>query len=80
MATLPRTILAALLARTSNLRFPALTAIAVCLFLLDLVIPDFIPVVDEVLLGLLAAALASWKTSRPDTLGAVGTGTRIRPA
>lgn len=64
MPTIPATLTSALLARTANLRFPTLTAIAAGLFLLDLVIPDFIPIIDEVLLGLLAAALASWKTSR----------------
>lgn len=64
MPTIPATLMSALLARTSNLRFPTLTAIAIGLFLVDLVVPDFIPIIDEVLLGLLAAALASWKTSR----------------
>ena len=43
----------------SGLRFPALAALIAGLFLLDLAIPDLIPFVDEALLGLFAAALAT---------------------
>ena len=65
MPAIARPILAALAARVSTMRYPALTAIAGGLFLLDLVVPDFIPLADEILLGLLTAALASWKKDRP---------------
>lgn len=64
MPNLANTILAALTARFAALRFPTLTVIAAILFVLDLVIPDVIPLADEILLGLLTAALASWKSSR----------------
>ena len=34
------------------------------LFLVDLMIPDFIPFIDEIILGLLAIILANWKKER----------------
>jgi hypothetical protein len=43
------------------LRFPALFAITGVLFILDFFIPDAIPFADEILLGLGAALLGSWK-------------------
>jgi len=70
MPTLVRTILAAATARAATLRYPALTAIAAGLFVIDLIIPDFIPLADEILLGLLTAALASWKSDRPRRVAA----------
>jgi hypothetical protein len=51
-------------ARLARLRFPVLFVIAAGLFLLDLVVPDLIPFIDEVLLGLAAALLASWRVRR----------------
>jgi hypothetical protein len=48
----------------SRLRFPRLLALTVVLFLVDLAIPDVIPLVDEVLLGLGALLLASWQRHR----------------
>lgn len=45
----------------SRLRYPKLLALAFGLFLIDLVIPDFIPFIDEVLLGLLSLMLAGLK-------------------
>lgn len=64
MATLHRSIFATLMPRVATLRFPTLTAIAAALFFADLLIPDFIPLADEILLGLVTAALASWKRER----------------
>jgi len=43
------------------LRFPALFAITGVLFILDFFIPDTLPFVDEILLGLGAALLGNWK-------------------
>ena len=34
------------------------------LFLVDLLVPDFIPFIDEIILGLLAIILANWKKER----------------
>ena len=48
----------------SGLRFPTLLAITAGLFLLDLAVPDLIPLADEVLLGLLTAAFAAWRKDR----------------
>mgnify|MGYP007073194359 CR=1 FL=1 len=47
-----------------RLRFPRLVALTAVLFLLDLVIPDLVPFVDEILLGLLTAVLASFKNRK----------------
>ncbi len=43
----------------ARLKFPQLFAIAAGLFLLDLLIPDLIPFIDEILLGLLTLLLGS---------------------
>ena len=43
----------------ARLRFPTLFAIVAAVFILDLLIPDFIPFADEVLLGLLTVLLGS---------------------
>jgi hypothetical protein len=48
----------------SRLRFPKLLTLTVALFLADLIIPDFIPLVDEILLGLVAAMLATLRDKR----------------
>jgi len=44
-----------------GLRFPQLFLLTVALFLVDLLIPDLIPFVDEILLGLASLLLASWR-------------------
>jgi hypothetical protein len=54
-------IIAPLIAYLAKLRFPALFAITGVLFILDFFIPDAIPFADEILLGLGAALLGSWK-------------------
>lgn len=46
---------------TENLRFPVLAGLTAVVFLLDVFIPDFIPFVDEILLGLLLALLTRLK-------------------
>jgi hypothetical protein len=43
----------------SRLRFPKLFALAGLVFVLDFVIPDTIPFVDEILLGLITLLLAN---------------------
>jgi hypothetical protein len=54
-------IIAPLIAYLAKLRFPVVFGIIVVLFVLDFFIPDAIPFVDEILLGLGAALLGSWK-------------------
>ena len=48
-----------LMAYLSRLRFPQLFLITAILFVADLIIPDFIPFIDELLLGLIALLLGS---------------------
>jgi hypothetical protein len=48
----------------SNLRFPRLLAITTGLFVIDLFVPDVVPFVDEILLGLISLLLASLKKGR----------------
>ena len=48
----------------SRLRLPCLTAIVGFLFVADLIIPDFIPLADELVLGLATALLVRWKKER----------------
>jgi hypothetical protein len=54
----------ALLAYAGRLRFPTLFLVTLGLFVLDLVVPDPIPFVDEVLLGLGTLLFASWRRRR----------------
>ncbi len=51
----------------TRLRFPQLFFVTATIFVLDLLIPDLIPFVDEVLLGLLTVLLGMWqqKTTPP---------------
>ena len=60
----------------SGLRFPTLLAVTAGLFLLDLVVPDLIPLADEVLLGLLTAAFAAWRKRRVTDRGGSSPGAR----
>ena len=45
----------------SRLKFPQLFAVIVVLFVFDLFVPDLIPFVDEILLGLAAALFGMWR-------------------
>jgi hypothetical protein len=45
-------------------RFPTLLLITGGVFVLDLLIPDVIPLADEIFLGLMTLILARWKDSR----------------
>jgi hypothetical protein len=50
----------------AGLRFPVLFALVAGLFLLDLVVPDVIPFVDEVLLALGTLLVGSLRKRRGD--------------
>ena len=55
------------LAYAAKLRFPTLFKLTAILFALNLLVPDVIPFIDEILLGLGTALMASWKARRnPD--------------
>lgn len=62
-----RRIALALLGRYgTRLRYPHLLLLAGLCFGLDLVIPDVIPFLDEIGLGLLTLLFASWKKKEAD--------------
>lgn len=65
---MPNPLLGPILAYAGRLRFPVLFVITGSLFLFDLVVPDFIPFVDEMLLGLATLILSSWKRRRADSV------------
>ena len=55
------TIPAAVSAFADRLRFPQLFFLTAGLFVFDLLIPDFVPFIDEVLLALLTVLLGMWQ-------------------
>jgi len=52
------------LRKANQLRFRNLFFLVTSLFFIDLLIPDFIPFIDEIILGLFAIILANWKKER----------------
>jgi len=52
--------------RTRKRRFPNLFLLVLGLFLVDLIVPDFIPFLDELILGLLSLMLGLWREPRRD--------------
>lgn len=62
-----KSLIGPFVAYAAKLRFPTLFKITAALFLFDLFVPDFVPFIDEIILGLGAALLASWKAKKaPD--------------
>jgi uncharacterized membrane protein YccC len=61
---MPSLLLAPVLNWARRLRFPRLLALTATLFVVTLVVPDPLPFVDELLLGLGALLFASWKQRR----------------
>ena len=51
--------------RGSRLKFPKLLALVALLFLIDMVVPDFVPFIDEIILGLMTAILACLREKTP---------------
>ncbi len=49
----------------SRLRFPKLLALAAVVFVVDLILPDVIPLADEILLGLITLLLGTLKKRNP---------------
>ena len=60
----PAELLGLFLAYANRLKFRNLFLIIIFLFIVDLIVPDFIPLIDEIILGLLAIILANWKKER----------------
>jgi hypothetical protein len=58
---MPSPLLAPVIAFARRLRYPTLFKITAALFALTLLVPDPLPFVDELLLGLGTLLLATWK-------------------
>jgi hypothetical protein len=54
-------LVGAILGWAQRLRFPQLLVLTGALFVLDLLVPDPIPLVDELLLGLGTLLFAAWR-------------------
>lgn len=61
---MPNPLTDPIFAFAGRLRFPTLFLVTAGLFMLDVLIPDFIPFADELLLGLGALLLSQWKNDR----------------
>lgn len=57
-------LLLPLLSWARKLRYPTLFKITATLFALTLVLPDAVPFIDEILLGLGTLLLANWKNRK----------------
>ncbi|HEX5695044.1 MAG TPA: DUF6116 family protein [Acidimicrobiia bacterium] len=64
MSNPQRVAVGGLLAWARRRRFPTLLLFTGGLFVADLLVPDLIPFVDELLLGLATLVLARWKDRR----------------
>ena len=58
---MPNPLLGPILRWFGKLSYPRLFMLAATLFVADVLIPDFIPFADELLLGLGTLLLANWK-------------------
>ncbi len=58
---MPNPLLTPLLRWLGRLSYPRMFLLAAGLFVADIIIPDVIPLVDEILLGLGTLLLANWK-------------------
>lgn len=72
MSVSKKAVLGILPKAVRGLRFPQLFLLTVGLFLADLLIPDLIPFVDEILLALASLLLASWKRKPDPPIGGDG--------
>ena len=61
-------LLGPILGFANRLRFPTLFLVTATLFVVDVLVPDFIPFADELLLGLGTLLLASWKRRKPPAI------------
>lgn len=61
----PTSLIGVFLAFANQLKFKYLFFLTTALFVIDLIVPDMIPLIDEIILGLLAIILANWKKEKP---------------
>lgn len=54
-----------ILQQLSQLRFRNLFLIVAALLLVDLAIPDFVPLIDEIVLGILTMMFWTWRKPAP---------------
>ena len=66
---MPNPITSPLLRWAGGLRFPRLALVTAGLFVADLLIPDFIPFVDEILLGLGTLLLSQLRNRKQPVAG-----------
>lgn len=64
-------LLAPLLRWFGRLSYPKLFLLTAALFVGDVLVPDMIPFVDELLLGLGTLLLANWKRMKPGRDGSI---------
>ena len=62
-------LLAPILGFLGRLTYPRLFVVTATLFVIDLIIPDFIPFADEILLGLGSLLLANFKNRKTPAPG-----------
>lgn len=66
---MPHPLLSPFLGFVGRLSYPRLFLLTTALFLLDLIVPDLIPLADEILLGLGSLLLANFKKRKgPDVI------------
>lgn len=63
-------LLAPVLAWLGRLKYPQLFAIAATLFAVDLVVPDIVPFIDEIMFALITLLFGSWKKRREERVPA----------
>ena len=68
---MPNPLLAPLLRWFGRLSYPKLFLLTAALFVGDMLVPDVIPLVDELLLGLGTLLLANWKRIKPARGGTI---------
>lgn len=62
---MPSPLALPLLAFARRLRFPWLFAITATLLVIDLLVPDPLPLIDEIAFGLLTVLFAQWRQRKP---------------
>ncbi len=60
----PAALIELFLAYANQLKYKKLFLLILSLFVIDLLVPDMVPMIDEIILGLLAIILANWKKDK----------------
>ena len=60
----PAALIELFLTYANQLKYKKLFPLILSLFVIDLLVPDMIPMIDEIILGLLTIILANWKKER----------------